>query len=222
MVNKFDILYFLCTQFEYSLSRNLSLCLQCWTWVHLSLNIKQDSIRLISIELLLLSSAWITYYFCRVQDALPSCARTESYLVLSHLFSSWGNFGTLITQRPPLTWFMMMLSLSEPSDDSPPISGYWNSDPNQSEIESLWSLMTAIPGFPLILTILLCSTLDSGACTKLFKYIQSLDSGYYTLNTFCLICFWDLRRSGYLWILTFAFGYSFCSCLGWTRGFCYS
>ena len=165
MVNKCDILYSSSIQLEYSLSRNLSLCLQYWTWVYLFLNIKQESVRFISIELLLLSSAWITYYFCRVHDASPSCARTESYFVTSHLFSSWGTFGTLITCRLSLTLFMMMLSLSEPLDESPPMSCPWNSDPNQSETESLWSLMTAIStGLPLIYISRLCSTFGSCTC----------------------------------------------------------
>ena len=213
MVNKYIIVYFWFTQLEYSLSRNLSLCLQCWTWVYLSLNIKQDSIRLISIELLLLSSAWITYYFCRVHDASPSCARTDSYLVTSHLHSSWGTCGTFVTRRLSLTLFMMMLSLSEPSDDCPPMSGPWNSDPNQSEMESLWSLMMAIPGLPLIYISRLCSTSGSCTCAKFFGYILPLDRCIYPLSAFFPICFWDLRRIGYLRIFIDAFGYWFYSCL---------
>ena len=114
-----------------------------------------------------------------------------------------------------------MLSLSEPSDDPPPMSGPWNSDPNQSETESLWSLMIAIPGLPLIYISRLCSISGSCTCCKFFGYIQHLDSsGIYPLRAFFPICFWDLRRNGFLRILTVAFGYWFYSCLIWIKGFC--
>ena len=114
---------------------------------------------------------------------------------------------------------MMMLS-PEPLDESPPMSCPWNSDPNQSDTESLWSLMTAIPGLPLIYISRLCSMFGSWTCPKFCGYIQHLDSCIYPLSKLFPICFWDLRRSGYLRILTFDFGCWFYSCFCWTKGFC--